>query len=208
MVDSGKRDDKGHVILIPVPVKNTLGEEVEVTEYIIPPSMHELCAFLHIDRATWSRYMGESEEFAAVGERVRERMKAWNEHEMLTRPGKDLKGILFNLTNNYGYSEKKEVELGERATKTVTAATNMIGPLAITVAVSAGLSPIPVAVGIALSASLGFMLPVSTPPNAIVYATGYIPITKMLSTGVYIDIIGIGCVTIPLSIYFVTWVLG
>lgn len=66
--------------------------------------------------------MGESEEFAAVGERVRERMKAWNEHEMLTRPGKDLKGILFNLTNNYGYSEKKEVELGERATKTVTAA--------------------------------------------------------------------------------------
>ena len=89
-----------------------------------------------------------------------------------------------------------------------TAATNMIGPLAITVAVSAGLSPIPVAVGIALSASLGFMLPVSTPPNAIVYATGYIPITKMLSTGVYIDIIGIGCVTIPLSIYFVTWVLG
>lgn len=71
MVDSGKRDDKGHVILIPVPVKNTLGEEVEVTEYIIPPSMHELCAFLRIDRATWSRYMGESEEFAAVGERVR-----------------------------------------------------------------------------------------------------------------------------------------
>ena len=54
MVDSGKRDDKGHVILIPVPVKNTLGEEVEVTEYIIPPSMHELCAFLRIDRATWS----------------------------------------------------------------------------------------------------------------------------------------------------------
>lgn len=105
MVDSGKRDEKGHVVLIPVPVKNTLGEEVEVTEYIIPPSMHELCAALHIDRATWSRYMGESEEFAAVGERVRERMKAWNEHEMLTRPGKDLKGILFNLTNNYGYQK-------------------------------------------------------------------------------------------------------
>ena len=122
MVDGGKRDDKGHVILIPVPVKNTLGEEVEVTEYIIPPSMHELCAFLRIDRATWSRYMAEGEDYARVGTWVYERMKAWNEHEMLTRPGKDLKGILFNLTNNYGYSEKKEVELGERATKTVTAA--------------------------------------------------------------------------------------
>ena len=89
-----------------------------------------------------------------------------------------------------------------------TAATNMIGPLAITAAVSAGLSPIPVSVGIALSASLGFMLPVSTPPNAIVYASGYIPITKMIHTGVIIDVVGIACVTIPLVIYFVSWMVG
>ncbi|WP_027406261.1 DASS family sodium-coupled anion symporter [Anaerovibrio sp. RM50] len=89
-----------------------------------------------------------------------------------------------------------------------TAATNMIGPLAITAAVSAGLSPVPVSIGIALAASLGFMLPVSTPPNAIVYATGYIPITKMLRTGVIIDFIGIAFVTIPLVVYFVTWVVG
>lgn len=88
-----------------------------------------------------------------------------------------------------------------------TAATNMIGPLAITVAISSGLSPIPVAVAIALSASLGFMLPVSTPPNAIVYASGYIPITKMIHTGVYIDFIGIACVTIPLVLYFVSWIM-
>ena len=89
-----------------------------------------------------------------------------------------------------------------------TAATNMIGPLAITAAISAGISPVPVSVGIALSASLGFMLPVSTPPNAIVYASGYIPITKMIKTGVYIDFIGIACVTIPLAIYFVNWIVG
>lgn len=89
-----------------------------------------------------------------------------------------------------------------------TAATNMIGPLAITAALSADMNPIPVAVGIALSASLGFMLPVSTPPNAIVYASGYIPITKMIRTGVYIDFIGIALVTIPLAIYFVSWFVG
>ena len=88
-----------------------------------------------------------------------------------------------------------------------TAATNMIGPLAITAAISAGMDPIPVSVAIALSASLGFMLPVSTPPNAIVYASGYIPITKMIRTGVYIDFIGIACVTIPLAIYFVSWIV-
>lgn len=89
-----------------------------------------------------------------------------------------------------------------------TAATNMIGPLAITAAISAGMNPVPVSVAIALSASLGFMLPVSTPPNAIVYASGYIPITKMIRTGVYIDVIGIACVTIPLCIYFVSWIIG
>ena len=66
--------------------------------------------------------MAEGEDYAHVGTAVYERMKAWNEREMVTREGKNLKGILFNLTNNYGYSEKKEVELGERATKTVTAA--------------------------------------------------------------------------------------
>lgn len=89
-----------------------------------------------------------------------------------------------------------------------TAATNMIGPLAITAAIAAGMNPVPVSVAIALSASLGFMLPVSTPPNAIVYASGYIPITKMIRTGVYIDVIGIACVTIPLCIYFVSWIIG
>jgi len=89
-----------------------------------------------------------------------------------------------------------------------TAATNMIGPLAIGAAVSAGLSPVPVAVGVALSASLGFMLPVSTPPNAIVYASGYIPITKMIKTGAIIDFVGILFVTIPLTIYLVSWIVG
>lgn len=88
-----------------------------------------------------------------------------------------------------------------------TAATNMVGPLAIGAAVAAGFSPLPVAVGVALSASLGFMLPVSTPPNAIVYASGYVPITKMIKTGVFIDVIGIAFVTIPIALYLVSLVV-
>jgi sodium-dependent dicarboxylate transporter 2/3/5 len=87
-----------------------------------------------------------------------------------------------------------------------TATANMIGPMGITVAMSAGLSPVPVAVGIALGASLGFMLPVSTPPNAIVYASGYIPITKMMKAGILVDVLGVAVVTIPLVIYVVKWV--
>lgn len=89
-----------------------------------------------------------------------------------------------------------------------TAATNMIGPLAIGAALSAGFSPIPVSVGVALSASLGFMLPVSTPPNAIVYASGYVPITKMIKSGVIIDFVGILFVTIPIALFIVKAVVG
>ena len=34
------------------------------------------------------------------------------------------------------------------------------------------------------------MLPVSTPPNAIVYGSGMIPITKMIRAGVLVDMFG------------------
>ena len=40
------------------------------------------------------------------------------------------------------------------------------------------------------AASFGFMLPVSTPQNAIVYGSGVVPITKMLRSGVVFDILG------------------
>ena len=89
-----------------------------------------------------------------------------------------------------------------------TASTNLIGSIAISAAVSSGFSPIPVAIGIALSSSLGFMMPVSTPPNAIVYASGYVPITKMIKSGVIIDIIGILFVTIPVAVLFAKAIMG
>ena len=89
-----------------------------------------------------------------------------------------------------------------------TASTNLIAPIAIGAAMSVGFSPIPVAIGIALSSSLGFMMPVSTPPNAIVYASGYIPITKMIKSGLIIDLIGILIVTIPVVMLLVKFVMG
>ena len=89
-----------------------------------------------------------------------------------------------------------------------TAATNLIAPIAIGTAVSSGFSPIPVAIGIALSSSLGFMMPVSTPPNAIVYASGYVPITKMIKSGFIIDLIGILVITIPVVMLLVKTVMG
>ncbi|MBR4521902.1 MAG: DASS family sodium-coupled anion symporter [Prevotella sp.] len=89
-----------------------------------------------------------------------------------------------------------------------TASTNLMAPIAIGAALSLGFSPVPVAVGIALSSSLGFMMPVSTPPNAIVYASGYVPITKMIKSGFIIDLIGILLVTIPVLMLLVKYVMG
>jgi sodium-dependent dicarboxylate transporter 2/3/5 len=71
-----------------------------------------------------------------------------------------------------------------------TAAANMIIPIAIAVSQSAGVPPIEPALGATLGASMGFMMPVSTPPNAIVYSSGFIPITKMMRYGIMLDIVG------------------
>lgn len=89
-----------------------------------------------------------------------------------------------------------------------TAAINLMGSIAISTAVSLGFSPVPVAVGIALSSSLGFMMPVSTPPNAIVYASGMVPITKMMKSGIIIDVIGIFAITVPIVMWLVKTVMG
>jgi sodium-dependent dicarboxylate transporter 2/3/5 len=71
-----------------------------------------------------------------------------------------------------------------------TAAANMIVPIAIAVAQAADIRPFEPALGATLGASMGFMMPVSTPPNAIVYSSGYIPITSMMRYGVILDVIG------------------
>lgn len=71
-----------------------------------------------------------------------------------------------------------------------TASANMIVPVVISICLAGNLNPIPPAIGATLGASWGFMLPVSTPPNAIVYGSGMVPITKMIRSGIFFDIIG------------------
>jgi len=71
-----------------------------------------------------------------------------------------------------------------------TASASMLVPLAVAIAQSAGVPAGPPALGACLGASLGFALPVSTPPNAIVYGTGHIPIRSMVLTGLLFDVLG------------------
>jgi sodium-dependent dicarboxylate transporter 2/3/5 len=72
-----------------------------------------------------------------------------------------------------------------------TAAANMVTPVVIAIAQASGINPIPPALGAAFGASFGFMLPVSTPPNAIVYGSGLIPLPKMMRAGIVFDVIGL-----------------
>jgi len=72
-----------------------------------------------------------------------------------------------------------------------TASANMVIPVAISVAQAAGVDPLLPALGACLGASYGFMFPVSTAPNAIVYGSGMVPITSMIKTGFLFDLIGL-----------------
>ena len=71
-----------------------------------------------------------------------------------------------------------------------TASANMIVPIAIAVSQAAGVDPVQPALGATLGASMGFMMPISTPPNAIVYSSGHVPITAMMRHGIVLDVAG------------------
>lgn len=78
MVPTGERDSKGHMIYEQRPVVNNLGQAVEITEYILPPSVEDLCQALGIRRSTWASYCDHQlhPEFTDLTEQARERMKA------------------------------------------------------------------------------------------------------------------------------------
>lgn len=81
-----------------------------------------------------------------------------------------------------------------------TAVTSMIVPIVISVAIATGENPTALTVAAALAASMAFMLPVATPPNALVYGTGYVQMKEMVRSGFVLDMLGwlftIGVVTI------------
>lgn len=71
-----------------------------------------------------------------------------------------------------------------------TAVTTMMIPIIISIAMGTGANPVLLSVGAAVAASMAFMLPVATPPNALVYGTGYVPIRAMVRAGFSLDIAG------------------
>ncbi len=72
-----------------------------------------------------------------------------------------------------------------------TATTEMILPLLASIAVSLHIHPLLLMIPATLSASCAFMLPVATPPNAIVFGSGRVPIQTMAKAGILMNILGI-----------------
>jgi solute carrier family 13 (sodium-dependent dicarboxylate transporter), member 2/3/5 len=64
------------------------------------------------------------------------------------------------------------------------------------VAVGIGADPMTLLVPAALAATCAFMLPVGTPPNAIVFGTGAVTIAQMARGGFVLNIIGIMLITL------------
>ncbi len=83
-----------------------------------------------------------------------------------------------------------------------TAITTLVVPIVIAVGRGVGADPVALAVSAALGASLAFMLPVATPPNALVFATGHVPLRTMVRNGFIFDILG------WLTVCVVVWFFG
>jgi sodium-dependent dicarboxylate transporter 2/3/5 len=71
-----------------------------------------------------------------------------------------------------------------------TATANMLVPVVISICQTSGVNPAPAALGACVGASMARMLPISTPPNAIIYGTGYVRIMEMVRFGFLLDVIG------------------
>ncbi|MCG7303800.1 DASS family sodium-coupled anion symporter [Pseudoglutamicibacter albus] len=95
--------------------------------------------------------------------------------------------------------------LTELTSNTATAATFI--PVAMGIASGMGADPLLFAAPVALAATCAFMLPVATPPNAVAYGSGYVTIGEMVKGGVWLNLIGIGVITLACSTLLV-WVFG
>ncbi|MDQ6568463.1 MAG: DASS family sodium-coupled anion symporter [Haemophilus parahaemolyticus] len=93
--------------------------------------------------------------------------------------------------------------LTEFTSNTATAA--LMTPIFISVAEGLGLPPVSLAAIVACSASCAFMLPIATPPNAIVFSTGYIKQSEMVKVGFILNIISTAVIGGLTYFFWINW---
>ncbi|ALG10256.1 SLC13 family permease [Kibdelosporangium phytohabitans] len=89
-----------------------------------------------------------------------------------------------------------------------TASASVVVPIVIPIAVAAGANPFVPALAATFAASFGFMLPVSTPQNAVVYGSGAVSITRMIRSGISFDVLGAILILVGLPVMVAVLGLG
>lgn len=81
------------------------------------------------------------------------------------------------------------------------ATVSMILPILATLSITLGLHPFIIMISATIAASCAFMLPVATPPNAVVFGSGYLRIRDMIKTGLFMNLISI--LLVSLYVYYI-----
>jgi len=89
-----------------------------------------------------------------------------------------------------------------------TASANMVVPVVIALGQATGGDAAVAALAATFASSLGFMMPVSTPCNAIVYGSGRIPLRAMMKSGAVLDVAGMIVITLAMLIVGRLWAAG
>ena len=95
--------------------------------------------------------------------------------------------------------------LTELTSNTATTATFL--PIVAAIGIGIGENPLLLVFPTVLAASCAFMMPVATPPNAVVFASGYIRIAQLIRGGVLVNLVGL-CVTMVIAYTIVRMVFG
>ncbi len=77
-----------------------------------------------------------------------------------------------------------------------TATATILMPIAASIAITLGISPFGIMAAVAISSSLAFMMPVATPPNAIVFGSGYVTIPQMARAGLWLNLVTVVIVSL------------
>ncbi len=88
-----------------------------------------------------------------------------------------------------------------------TATAEMLLPLVAAIAKAIDVNPLLLMLPLTLSASMAFMMPIATPPNAIVFASGHLRIRDMVKTGIILNIVAIFLISL-LSYFWATTVFS
>lgn len=85
------------------------------------------------------------------------------------------------------------------------ATASMLLPILSAVALAMGVHPFGLMIGATMAASCAFMLPVATPPNAVVFGSGYLTIPVMMKTGFFLNLLSIVFILF-LTLFYLPWI--